>query len=56
VVLGLSADRVKAVLDVAIERYRCTEDEAYRMLRRLAVDKNLKLSNVALRALDVAGL
>ena len=90
VVAGLSADRIKAVLDVAIarfevdrklrdelaetrrklaerkvierakgllmERHHCTEDEACRMLRRLAVDKNLKLRNVAQQALDVAGL
>ncbi|HYD93709.1 MAG TPA: ANTAR domain-containing protein [Noviherbaspirillum sp.] len=90
VVAGLSSDRVKAVLDVAIarfevdqklrhelsetrlrlaerkvierakgllmERHGCTEDEAYRKLRRLAMDKNLKLSEVAQRMLDVADL
>ena len=90
VVAGLSADRVKAVLDVAIarfevdqklrhelsetrlklaerkvierakgllmERHHCTEDEAYKKLRRLAMDKNLKLSDVAQRMLDVADL
>lgn len=90
VVAGLSAERVKAVLDVAIarfevdqklrhelsetksrlaerkvierakgllmERHQCTEDEAYRKLRRLAMDKNLKLSELAQRILDVAGL
>lgn len=90
VVAGLSAERVKAVLDVAIarfevdqklrhelsetklklaerkiierakgllmERHHCTEDEAYRKLRRLAMDKNLKLSDVAQRMLDVADL
>lgn len=90
VVAGLSADRVKAVLDVAIarfeidrklrnelsetklrlaerkiierakgllmERHHCSEDEAYRKLRRLAMDKNLKLSEVAQRMLDVADL
>jgi response regulator NasT len=39
-----------------MERHRCTEDEACRMLRRLAADKNLKLPNVAQQALDVAGL
>lgn len=90
VVAGLSADRVKAVLDVAVTRFRveqelrneleatrnklaerkvierakgllmersqCTEDEAYSKLRRLAMDKNLKLVEVAQRTLDVADL
>ncbi|RJG08087.1 ANTAR domain-containing protein [Noviherbaspirillum cavernae] len=90
VVAGLSAERVKAVLDVAMarfevdqklrhelsetrmklaerkvierakgllmERHQCSEDEAYRKLRRLAMDKNLKLSDVAQRMLDVADL
>jgi response regulator NasT len=90
VVAGLSAERVKAVLDVAIarfevdqklrhelsetklklaerkvierakgllmERHHCSEEEAYRKLRRLAMDKNLKLSEVAQRMLDVIDL
>ncbi len=90
VVAGLSADRVKAVLDVAVtrfkveeelrseleetrnklaerkiverakgllmERQQCSEDEAYSKLRRLAMDKNLKLVEVAQRMLDVAEL
>lgn len=90
VVAGLSAERVTAVLDVAIarfevdqklrhelsetrlklaerkvierakgllmERHHCSEDDAYRKLRRLAMDKNLKLSEVAQRMLDVADL
>lgn len=90
VVEGLSAERVMAVMDVALarfevdqklrhelsetklklaerkvierakgllmERHHCTEDEAYRRLRRLAMDKNLKLSEVAQRMLDVADL
>jgi response regulator NasT len=90
VVAGLSADRVKAVLDVAMarfkvdqrlrdelsetrlklaerkvierakgllmERHRCTEDEAYRKLRTLAMEKNLRLAEVAQRMLDVADL
>ena len=90
VVAGLSAERVKAVLDVALarfevdqklrhelsetkiklaerkvierakgllmERHHCSEDDAYRKLRRLAMDKNLKLSEVAQRMLDVADL
>ena len=90
VVAGLSAERVKAVLDVALarfeveqklrneledtrtklaerkvierakgllmERHQCTEDEAYSKLRRLAMDKNLKLAEIAQRMLDVADL
>ncbi len=90
VVQGLSAERVKAVLDVALTRFRveqelreeleetrnklaerktierakgllmerqqCSEDEAYSRLRRLAMDKNLKLVDVAQRMLDVAEL
>lgn len=90
VVEGLSAERVMAVMDVALarfevdqklrnelsetklklaerkvierakgllmERHHCTEDEAYKRLRRLAMDKNLKLSEVAQRMLDVADL
>jgi two-component system, response regulator / RNA-binding antiterminator len=90
VVEGLSAERVMAVMDVALarfevdqklrhelsetrmklaerkvierakgllmERHHCTEDEAYKRLRRLAMDKNLKLSDVAQRMLDVADL
>ncbi|HCN90793.1 MAG TPA: response regulator [Oxalobacteraceae bacterium] len=90
VVAGLSAERVKTVLDVALarfevdqklrhelsetkmklaerkvierakgllmERHHYSEDEAYRKLRRLAMDKNLKLSELAQRMLDVADL
>jgi len=90
VVEGLSAERVMAVMDVALarfevdqklrneltetkiklaerkvierakgllmERHQCTEDEAYRRLRRMAMDKNLKLSELAQRMLDVADL
>ena len=90
VVAGLSAERVKAVLDVAMarfkveqklrdeleetrnklaerklierakgllmERQQCTEGEAYSRLRRLAMDKNLRLAEVAQRMLDVADL
>jgi response regulator NasT len=90
VVQGLSAERVKAVLDVAITRFRveqelrdeleetrnklaerkvierakgllmerqqCSEDEAYSRLRRMAMDKNLKLVDLAQRMLDVAEL
>jgi response regulator NasT len=46
-------ERAKGLL---MERHRCTEDEAYRKLRRLAMDKNLKLSDIAQRMLDVADL
>lgn len=90
VVAGLSAERVKEVMDVALarftvdeklrnelsetkmklaerkvierakgllmERNHCTEDEAYRKLRSLAMDKNLKLAELAQRLVDVADL
>lgn len=46
-------ERAKGLL---MERLRCTEDEAYRKLRRLAMDRNLKLSEVAQRMIDVAHL
>jgi len=90
VVAGLSAERVKEVMDVALarftvdqklrnelsetkmklaerkvierakgllmERHHYTEDEAYRKLRSLAMDKNLKLAELAQRLVDVADL
>lgn len=90
VVAGLSAERVTAVLDVAMarfevdqklrrelnaaklkleerkyidrakgllmERHRCSEEEAYSRLRRFAMEKNLKLSEVAQRMIDVADM
>jgi response regulator NasT len=46
-------ERAKGLL---MDRHRCTEDEAYRRLRRQAMDKNLKLSDVAQRMIDVADL
>lgn len=46
-------DRAKGLL---MERHKLSEQEAYQKLRRLAMDKNLKLSEVAQRILDVADL
>jgi response regulator NasT len=46
-------ERAKGFL---MERYHCSEDDAYRRLRRQAMDKNMKLSDVAQRMLDVADL
>lgn len=46
-------ERAKGLL---MTRHKMTEDEAYQKLRRLAMDKNLKLSEVAQRILDVADL
>ena len=46
-------ERAKGLL---MTRHKMTEDEAYQKLRRLAMDKNLKLSEVAQRMLDVADL
>ncbi|MGZ3254628.1 MAG: ANTAR domain-containing response regulator [Burkholderiaceae bacterium] len=46
-------ERAKGLL---MERHKLSEDEAYQKLRRLAMDKNLKLSEVAQRIMDVADL
>lgn len=46
-------DRAKGLL---MARYNLSEEEAYQKLRRQAMDKNLKLSEVAQRILDVADL
>ena len=46
-------ERAKGLL---MTRQKMSEDEAYQKLRRLAMDKNLKLSEVAQRILDVADL
>jgi len=46
-------ERAKGLL---MERHKCSEDEAYRKLRRLAMDKNLKLAEVSQRMLDVVDL
>ncbi|HEY4542003.1 MAG TPA: ANTAR domain-containing protein [Noviherbaspirillum sp.] len=46
-------ERAKGFL---MERHHCSEDEAYKKLRCLAMDKNLKLAEVAQRILDVADL
>ncbi len=46
-------ERAKGLL---MTQHKMTEDEAYQKLRRLAMDKNLKLSEVAQRILDVAEL
>lgn len=46
-------ERAKGLL---MERHKIPEDEAYRRLRRMAMDKNIKLSELAQRILDVADL
>jgi len=46
-------DRAKALL---MERQKLTEAEAYAKLRKTAMDKNLKMVDVAQRMLDVADL
>ena len=46
-------ERAKGLL---MERHHCSEDEAYHKLRRLAMDKNLRLAELAQRMLDVADL
>jgi response regulator NasT len=46
-------DRAKGLL---MSRQKLSEDEAYQKLRRMAMDKNLKLSEVAQRIIDAADL
>lgn len=46
-------ERAKGLL---MERHQIPEEEAYRKLRKLAMDKNLKLADLAQRMLDVADL
>jgi response regulator NasT len=48
-----TVERAKGVL---MARHKLSEDEAYQKLRRMAMDKNLKLSEVAQRILDAADL
>lgn len=48
-----TVERAKGLL---MERHRIPEDEAYTRLRRMAMDKNLKLSELAQRILDIADL
>ncbi|HEY6773751.1 MAG TPA: ANTAR domain-containing protein [Oxalicibacterium sp.] len=90
IVAGLSSERVKPVLDVALARFNAdqklrnelsdtklklaerktverakgllmkrhgvSEDEAYGKLRRMAMDKNLRLSELAQRLIEAADL
>lgn len=46
-------DRAKGML---MTRHKLSEEEAYQKLRRLAMDKNLKVVDIAQRILDVADL
>ena len=46
-------DRAKGVL---MSSQRLTEDQAYQKLRSMAMNKNLKLSEIAQRILDVEDL
>ena len=46
-------DRAKGML---MTRHKLSEEEAYQKLRRLAMDKNLKVVDIAQRILDVAEL
>jgi response regulator NasT len=90
IVAGLQAERVKAVLDVALARfrreqklldelqgtrqklaerklvdrakgllmtrYRLSEEQAYQRLRSMAMNKNMKLAEIAQRLIDVEDL
>lgn len=46
-------DRAKGLL---MERHKLSEPDAYQKLRRLAMDNNLKMVDIAQRILDVAEL
>ncbi|SFC01718.1 ANTAR domain-containing response regulator [Massilia yuzhufengensis] len=46
-------DRAKGLL---MERYRLTEDQAYQRLRSMAMNKNMKLAEIAQRLVDVEDL
>ncbi len=46
-------ERAKGLL---MARHHCSEEEAYRKLRSLAMDKNLKLADLAQRMIDVVDL
>lgn len=48
-----TVERAKGLL---MERHRISEDEAYGRLRRMAMDRNLKLSELAQRMIDIADL
>jgi response regulator NasT len=48
-----TVERAKGLL---MERHKISEDEAYTKLRRMAMDKNLKLSELAQRIIDIADL
>ena len=48
-----TVDRAKGLL---MTRHKLSEEEAYQKLRRLAMDKNLKVVDIAQRILDVADL
>ena len=90
IVDGLSAKRIKPVLNVAMARFKnyailrnellktketlanrkiiekakgiimnqrkCSEDEAYNMLRKLAMDRNQKMNDVAKNVIELSSL
>ncbi|OIQ64031.1 putative transcriptional regulatory protein pdtaR [mine drainage metagenome] len=41
---------------IVMQRQGCSEDDAFSRMRRLAMEKGLRLSEVAQRILDTAGL
>lgn len=46
-------DRAKGII---MQQKGCNEDEAYKMMRKMAMDKNVKISNIADRILEVSEL
>jgi response regulator NasT len=46
-------DRAKGII---MQQKGCNEDDAYKMMRKMAMDKNVKISNIADRILEVSEL
>ena len=47
---------VERAKGIVMQRQNCTEEDAFRRMRKLAMEKGLKLSEVAQRILDTVGL
>ncbi len=55
---GKLADRkvVERAKGILMQKKNCSEEEAYRILRKAAMDKNMKLVEVAAQLIDMANL
>ncbi len=52
----LERKRIERAKGIVMRQRRCTEDEAYNALRRLAMDRNRRLAQVAEDVIAMAGL